>query len=72
MAHLRVLTGTAMQANLSFQTRFRASRWHQCCRWVNGDLGMSPFRGQLSGRREPASNYVAVVHQSKHKGGSKI
>jgi hypothetical protein len=72
VADLRGLTATAMQANMSFQTRFCAGRWHRCCRCANGDLGMSPFRGQLSGKRAPASTYVTVLPRSKHKGASKI
>jgi hypothetical protein len=30
------------------------------CQWVNGDFGMSPFRGQLSGKPLPAGNYLSV------------
>ena len=33
----------------------------QRCQWVNGDFGMSPFRGQLSGKPLPARPYVSGV-----------
>ena len=39
-----------MQANIDLKIEYRASRWHQRCRWANRDYGMSPFRGQLSGK----------------------
>jgi hypothetical protein len=72
VADLRVLRASVMQANMSLQTRFSASRWHRCCRGTSGDLGMSPFRGQLSGKRAPASTNVTVLRKLKHKGESKI
>jgi hypothetical protein len=72
VADLRLLTASAMQANIRSQIRFCASRWHRCCQGTNGDLGMSPFCGQLSGKRAPASTYVTVLPKSKHKGASKI
>jgi hypothetical protein len=49
----------------------RASRWHQRCQWVNGNLGVSPFREQLAGKPLPAVNYASVVPRAKHKGAQK-
>ena len=38
---------------------------------MNGDFGMSPFRGQQSGKPLPAINYACVVPGAKHKGARK-
>jgi hypothetical protein len=49
-----------------------ASRWHLRCQWVNGDFDMSPFRGQLSGKPQPATVYIFVVSKPKHKGARRF
>jgi hypothetical protein len=38
----------------------------------SGDFGRSPFFGQLSGKRPPASTHSLVVLKSKHKGAWKF
>jgi hypothetical protein len=38
---------------------------------MDSDFGMSPFRGQLSGKPLPAGYYEAVVPQSKRNGASR-
>jgi len=39
---------------------------------VNGDIGRSPFCGQLSGKPLPASNLVSIVPRPKNKEASRI
>jgi hypothetical protein len=49
-----------------------ASRWHQCCRWLNGDFGKSPFYGQRSGKLLLASPHVSGLPKSTRNGASTI
>ena len=68
---LRVPTASAVQAKINFQIRIVPADGHQLCRWVTGDFGTSPFRGQVSGKRLPACAFTSVVPKSKHKGAWK-
>ena len=68
---LRVPTASAVQAKINSQIRIVPAGGHQLYRWVTGDFGMSPFRGQVSGKPLPASAFTSVVPKSKHKGASR-
>jgi hypothetical protein len=55
-----------MQAKINFRSGY-AGRWHQRCRWVNGDFGMLPFRGQPSGRlRLPVADDLWIVRTKRN------
>jgi hypothetical protein len=67
---LRIPSASAMQASI-FSIRICASRWHQRCRWMNGDFGRFPFRGQLSGRPLPASTLASHGAETKAQGAAR-
>jgi hypothetical protein len=59
-----------MQAKISFEVRIMPADGTML---PVGEqrLGVSPFRGQLSGKQLPAINQTSVVPRAKHKGARK-